>query len=111
MRDGFRVELLRSAGLEAADSIVIHSAQRGQLTAADVTATTSEMTVTLQPVKRTNRTRFADTRGRVFLERVKTRADSPLTAAEDAWRLDTSDMTLDEVLAAVAAKVRSAVRP
>lgn len=37
-----------------------------------------------------------------------TRAVAPLKPAPDAWRLDTTDMTLDEVIAAVRAKVRSA---
>ena len=40
-----------------------------------------------------------------------TRQVAPLRPAEDAWRLDTSKMTLDEVLQAVEARVRSAIRP
>lgn len=39
------------------------------------------------------------------------RKTAPLRAAEDAWRLDTSEMTLDEVFAAVRNRVTSAIRP
>jgi len=41
----------------------------------------------------------------------RTREVHPLRPAADAWRLDTSNMTLDEVLAAVLKRVRSAIRP
>ncbi|MDJ0521437.1 MAG: (d)CMP kinase [Planctomycetota bacterium] len=41
----------------------------------------------------------------------QSREASPLRVADDAWRLDTSGMTLDEVSAAVLKRVRSAVRP
>jgi cytidylate kinase len=41
----------------------------------------------------------------------KSRKASPLRVAADAWRLDTSQMTLDEVFAAVRERVLSAVRP
>lgn len=40
-----------------------------------------------------------------------TRAVAPLKAAADAWRLDTSKMTLDEVFEAVRSRVPSAIRP
>lgn len=40
-----------------------------------------------------------------------TREVAPLRPARDAWQLDTSDMTLDEVFEAVRTRVRSAVRP
>jgi cytidylate kinase len=39
----------------------------------------------------------------------RTRAVSPLTCASDAWRLDTTDMTLDEVTQAVRSHVRSRI--
>lgn len=39
------------------------------------------------------------------------RAVAPLRAAEDAWRLDTTGMTLSQVVDAVLTRVRSAVRP
>lgn len=39
-----------------------------------------------------------------------TRAASPLTQAPDAWRLDTTHLTLDQVSAQVLAHVRSALR-
>jgi cytidylate kinase len=39
-----------------------------------------------------------------------TRATSPLTQAPDAWRLDTTHLTLDQVSAQVLAHVRSALR-
>lgn len=38
-----------------------------------------------------------------------TRAVSPLACAEDAWRLDTTDLTLDEVTQAVRSHVRSRI--
>jgi len=41
----------------------------------------------------------------------RTREIAPLRRAEDAWRLDTSQMTLDEVFEAVRKRVRSAIRP
>ena len=41
----------------------------------------------------------------------RTRPVAPLRAADDAWRLDTSKMTLDEVFEVVRSRVRSAVRP
>lgn len=41
----------------------------------------------------------------------KSRKASPLRVAEDAWRLDTSQMTLDEVFEAVRKRVTSAIRP
>ena len=44
-------------------------------------------------------------------QRDRTREVAPLRPADDAQRLDTSKMTLDEVLAAVEAEVRSAIRP
>lgn len=44
-------------------------------------------------------------------ERDSTREVSPLRPADDAWRLDTSKMTLPEVLEAVEARVRSSIRP
>lgn len=40
-----------------------------------------------------------------------TREVAPLQQAADAWRLDTTGMTLDEVVEAVGARVRSAIRP
>ena len=43
--------------------------------------------------------------------RDQSRAASPLRAAADAWRLDTSGMTLDEVFAAVRDRETSAIRP
>ena len=43
--------------------------------------------------------------------RDSTREVAPLKPAEDAWRLDTSKMTLAEVLEAVQERVRSAIRP
>ena len=39
----------------------------------------------------------------------RTRAVSPLVCPEDAWRLDTTDMTLDQVFQAVRSHVRSRV--
>lgn len=39
----------------------------------------------------------------------RTRAVSPLTCAPDAWRLDTTDMTLDQVTQAVRSHVRSRI--
>ena len=39
----------------------------------------------------------------------RTRAVSPLVCAPDAWRLDTTDMTLDEVTQAVLSHVRSRI--
>ena len=39
----------------------------------------------------------------------RTRAVSPLVCAPDAWRLDTTDMTLDEVAQAVRSHVRSRI--
>lgn len=39
-----------------------------------------------------------------------TREVAPLRPAEDAWRLDTTSMTLDEVYGAVRSRVRSAIR-
>lgn len=39
----------------------------------------------------------------------RTRHASPLRCAEDAWRLDTTDMTLDEVFGAVRSHVRSRI--
>lgn len=41
--------------------------------------------------------------------RDRTRAVSPLAPAPDAWRLDTTDMTLDEVSQAVRSHVRSRI--
>ncbi len=41
----------------------------------------------------------------------RTREVAPLRRAADAWRLDTSRMTLDEVFEAVRKRVRSAIRP
>ncbi len=41
----------------------------------------------------------------------RSRKTAPLRVAEDAWRLDTSEMTLDEVFAAVRNRVTSAIRP
>ena len=43
--------------------------------------------------------------------RDKTRSVAPLTQAEDAVRIDTSQMTLREVFEAVWMRVRSAIRP
>ena len=39
------------------------------------------------------------------------RAASPLRKADDAWALDTTPMTLDEVYAAVLSRVKSRIRP
>lgn len=39
-----------------------------------------------------------------------TRETAPLKPARDAWRLDTTSMTLDEVFEAVRSRVRSAIR-
>ncbi len=41
----------------------------------------------------------------------RTRAVAPLVAAADAWVLDTSEMTPDEVFEAVRSRVLSAIRP
>ena len=41
----------------------------------------------------------------------QSREVAPLRVAEDAWTLDTSQMTLDEVFAAVRERVTSAIRP
>jgi len=43
--------------------------------------------------------------------RDRSREVAPLRIAPDAWRLDTSDMTLDEVFSAVRERVTSAIRP